>query len=459
MTLENEIMLRVQLIRSVLSALRGDIRPELQSQQALHRADLIDMMLTRLAADTEYLALASQEKTLVESALKISAQAIDALRDESAGLSTPQRQMLAEEIAVFAAGDQLQRSDREQRLAEVAKHDTRELRSANELSIPDQVYTEYLRPRIAAQKGVAPADFSLSGVNIVPGGRSKGTILVKFSVKGQQESLVIRRDFSASVTGVPVSYEYPIIEAVFRAGLPVPEPLWLEQDAAVIGGAFIVVKLVPGKTMGSLFHSDASPEFARQFAATLARVHGVDLPRAGLLEQLNWGSERNPVRAMVDHFYRRYRERLSPVALLDAAFAWLYLQLDSLGLRRALVHGDAGFHNAMGQGDVLTGLLDWEFAHAGDPAEDLAYCKHLVESVLPWAEFMQAYQAAGGERIAEERMRFFTIWRTVQLAIQMAGARRMFETGTDQDLRIAVIGFNSYPRILAQLANDLAAVT
>ena len=48
-------------------------------------------------------------------------------------------------------------------------------------------------------------------------------------------------------------------------------------------------------------------------------------------------------------------------------------------------------------------------AHAGDPAEDLAYCKHLVESVLPWAEFMQAYQAAGGEQIAEERMRFFTI--------------------------------------------------
>ena len=35
----------------------------------------------------------------------------------------------------------------------------------------------------------------------------------------------------------------------------------------------------------------------------------------------------------------------------------------------------------------------------------------------------------------------------------------MFETGADQDLRIAVIGFNSYPRILAQLAKDLAAST
>ncbi|MCY4428587.1 MAG: phosphotransferase family protein [Halieaceae bacterium] len=455
--MESEILLRVQLIRTVLSALRNDIRPELQSQQALHRADLAEMMLARLAADTEYLTLAPQENTPDESAVKITAQVINTLRDDSSGLGPRQGELLAEEIALFAADDQRQRSDREKRLAEVAKHDTQELHSAKELSIPDQVYSDYLGPRIAAQQGVAPADFSLSEVNIVPGGRSKGTILVTYNVNGQQQSLVIRRDFSASVTGVPVTYEYPIIEAVFRAGLPVPEPLWLEQDAAVLGGAFIVVKRAPGTTMGTLFHSNASPEFARQFAATLARVHSVDLPRAGLLEHLNWGSEQNPVRAMVDHFYQRYRERLSPVALLDAAFAWLYLQLDSLGLRRSLVHGDAGFHNTLGQGDVLTSLLDWEFAHAGDPAEDLAYCKHLVETVLPWEEFMQAYQAAGGEQIAEGRMRFFTIWRTVQLAIQMGGARSMFESGADQDLRIAVIGFNSYPRILAQLANDLAA--
>ena len=128
--MESELMLRVQLIRSVLSALRNDIRPELQSQQALHRADLVDMMLARLAADIESLLLASQEKTPAESAVKISTQAINALRDESSGLSTRQGQMLAEEIALFAADDQRQRSDGEQRLAEVAKNDTQELHSA-----------------------------------------------------------------------------------------------------------------------------------------------------------------------------------------------------------------------------------------------------------------------------------------------------------------------------------------
>jgi hypothetical protein len=56
-------------------------------------------------------------------------------------------------------------------------------------------------------------------------------------------------------------------------------------------------------------------------------------------------------------------------------------------------------------------------------------------------------------------MQFFTVWRSVMLAVQMGGAKAMYESGVDRDLRIAATGFNSLPKILNQLAIDLARFT
>ncbi|MFF0741647.1 phosphotransferase family protein [Streptomyces sp. NPDC004111] len=63
-----------------------------------------------------------------------------------------------------------------------------------------------------------------------------------------------------------------------------------------------------------------------------------------------------------------------------------------------LVHGDFGPNNVLltGDGARVTALLDWEWAHAGDPVEDLAWCEWIVrthhpESVGALEEFFHAY--------------------------------------------------------------------
>ena len=38
-----------------------------------------------------------------------------------------------------------------------------------------------------------------------------------------------------------------------------------------------------------------------------------------------------------------------------------------------IVHGDFGPQNVLIAGDNISALLDWEFAHAGQPVEDLAW--------------------------------------------------------------------------------------
>lgn len=436
------------ILRSMLLALREDIQPELQSAQSQHRLSLIDMLMSRII--TELDAANTGLAAYAGNAGKI---APELLHHPPKATETEERQVLESAIAEVVAQEYRLRSACEQQLADFTI-DKGATSSGQELTLARRVFSEILRKRLPGDKPV-----TLGKVEIVPGGRSKGTIMLQIDGDGALPDIVLRRDFTANLTGVPVTYEYPIIQALWREGVPVPEPLWLETDAGVIGSAYIAFARVPGRAMGTLFESGASAEFICNFAAVLARVHALNIDNTGLSGVLNFGSEKNPVRAMLDSFYQRYCERVQRIPLLDAAFTWLYLNLDSIGCERALVHGDAGLHNTMGQGDTLTGLLDWELAHAGDPAEDLCYCQPLIQTIVPWSKFIAAYQAAGGKDVPEARMRFFTIWRTVQLAIQMGGARAMYESGQDRDLRVAAIGFNSLPRILKNLAADLSALT
>ncbi|GAB7183807.1 hypothetical protein ATKI12_3638 [Kitasatospora sp. Ki12] len=50
-----------------------------------------------------------------------------------------------------------------------------------------------------------------------------------------------------------------------------------------------------------------------------------------------------------------------------------------------LVHGDFGPHNLLLDpvGFTVTGLIDWEFAHRGEPVEDLAWCEWTVRTHHP----------------------------------------------------------------------------
>ncbi|MFI6700702.1 phosphotransferase family protein [Streptomyces sp. NPDC050509] len=52
---------------------------------------------------------------------------------------------------------------------------------------------------------------------------------------------------------------------------------------------------------------------------------------------------------------------------------------------KAPVHGDFGPHNLLLDPSTLqvTAVVDWEFAHPGDPVEDLAWCEWIVRMHHP----------------------------------------------------------------------------
>lgn len=393
-------------LRSILDAVRVDLKPELTGGNAKLRCELIEMLLARLSVEVDAPDLVHEEGIAVECGQR------NAIEDRILTLlNTP----------VEAKG------------------------SSAELVISPETFDRWL-----AAQGIGGR---VTSVVTVPGGRSKGTLLLDLE---DGRGIVIRRDFSDAVTGTSVADEYPVIAAVHSAGICVPKPLALENSPDVIGGRFIAFEKAPGKAMGTLFASDASPEFCRAFARELAKLHSLDVDALGLSPILEFGEEPNPIAALVAKHEREYRTLMTAQPIMDAAFAWLHAQLPKIGVQRRIVHGDAALHNTMGEGDRLTALLDWEFAHAGDPAQDLAYGRFLISTILPWDEFMNEYYAAGGPEISPQRLSFFIVWRTLVLSVWTGMARASFDSGKDRDLRMAAIGHNTFPRQLRALANDLS---
>jgi aminoglycoside phosphotransferase (APT) family kinase protein len=55
--------------------------------------------------------------------------------------------------------------------------------------------------------------------------------------------------------------------------------------------------------------------------------------------------------------------------------AWLESHVPDDLSRLVTVHGDARQDDVMIKGGTITVLLDWEYVHAGDAAEDLEYTR------------------------------------------------------------------------------------
>ncbi|MEU8353256.1 phosphotransferase [Streptomyces sp. NPDC048845] len=58
---------------------------------------------------------------------------------------------------------------------------------------------------------------------------------------------------------------------------------------------------------------------------------------------------------------------------------------DTPGAEKVLVHGDFGPQNVLLDPRTfeVTAVVDWEFAHLGDPVEDLAWCEWIVRTHHP----------------------------------------------------------------------------
>jgi aminoglycoside phosphotransferase (APT) family kinase protein len=297
----------------------------------------------------------------------------------------------------------------------------------------------------------------LKTCNQIPGGQSKLTVLLELQPNELlPAAMVIRIDGPDSAINTTVLDEFPILDAVYKAGIAAPEPLWVEPDARPLGAPFLVMRRMPGKAAGDLWGAQqVSPAIGFALAQALASVHGAQIetvwPQAPQ-------AARTAVANMLRDFEASWREGNStPSLAMEYAYGWLKRQLPRISGPTVMVHGDAHFANLLANGDELVCLLDWEFTHPGHPAEDLAYCRPYVEKIMNWDDFLQHYQDHSGLPVNAAQIEYFAVWGYLRNLTFSANMLRDYHAGKVHGIQNLAIALNTRARIEALLAHELAA--
>lgn len=305
---------------------------------------------------------------------------------------------------------------------------------------------ERLAPWWAARRGV-PA-VVIESAERIPGGASRET----WRVLVDGEPYVLRLDPGASLIETERDLEFAALAAFHGSAVPVPEPLWLEPDAGVLGGPFFVMQAVPGGMAGPLRlmqapYADHHDRMAEHTWGVLGEIARFELSGpSALAQQLQvdavdaqacWRRELDHWQAMLE------ADALAPQPIQQAAIRWMRRHPPPPPQRLSVVHGDYRIGNLLfsTQGELLA-VLDWEMVHAGDPLEDLAWGLNRVwcfqgderrGGLLPREDAIARWEQSSGLRADPVALHWWELFSCLKGQAIWLSAAREYEEGRIND--------------------------
>jgi aminoglycoside phosphotransferase (APT) family kinase protein len=322
--------------------------------------------------------------------------------------------------------------------------------------------TEYLKRAMPLAENLRVA-----GLKRIAGGSSRETYAFDLEwLEGgapRTRPLIGRRDPTGGLLKTDREREFRVLAAMHRAGLLVPEPLFLELDSAVMDRPFFIMHRAGGRTSGGAFpETEPAPlreKIADQFLAELARLQALDYHALGL-DFL--GAPKNlaeVARAQTAHWREIYdRDRMGEhYPILDAAFAWLAAN-PVVADRVVVVHGDYRSGNYLYDDNGMLAILDWEMTHLGDPMEDLGWASmmfwgrgEIAAGLLEREAFYRRYEEKTGRPIDRERLFFYQVLGNAKMATICLTGVCDFAEGRTADAQMPFL-----EQLLAPLCDDLA---
>ncbi len=304
--------------------------------------------------------------------------------------------------------------------------------------------------------GVAPdltAPVTVTGMDRLSGGASRQSWAVDITTADGPRRIVVQRKRPGGL-GASMGLEANLVRLARHAGVPVATVLADTDDPSHIGGGAMVVDHVAGESVASRLlrqpeFADARTVLPAQAAAALAAIGRMD---AAADDGLRLDDQLELITAL-----HRGLDRPQPV--FELALRWLAAHRPDPPPTPQVVHGDYRLGNFMVDATGLVAVLDWELAHLGDPAEDLAWaCVKAwrfggdgvalgLADVNAWVD---AYCAAGGTRPDDHRLRWWLVFGTLRWGVICELQAAAHLTGMVDSVELAVLG-----RRVAETEHDL----
>ena len=265
----------------------------------------------------------------------------------------------------------------------------------------------------------------------------------RFSAGG--EDYVLRRAPSAQMMETrPFGHdtEAAIIRAVHAAGVTAPEIVAELHEDDGIGTGFVMRALPGTPDPRAILAVDDPDALLVRCGQELARIHA--LSRDALPDAV----PTLDLRESIADFRVRFAASGGDRPIIALGLRWLEDNAPAPA-PTVLNHGDFRVGNLLVQDGALTGVLDWELAHFGDPHEDLAFGCMAVWRFARYDRpalglgsldtYFAAYEDAGGTPVDPVRFRYWMIYRTVWWALGCLGMGNIWREGADRTLERAVI--------------------
>lgn len=318
---------------------------------------------------------------------------------------------------------------------------------------------------------------AVTGLRELVAGWSRLTYLATLEIpsEAQPRPVVVQVEKADGViVGSSTARDVQALRVMAAAGLPVARPLWHSADATLLGGAFMVSELLPGRSFdtSNAEHRAALREhWERRSALPSSVVQGLASVHACPLQDLSFlpsaPSGEAAARYELERCHLLAQEaRVAQEAVVAVAFHWLERHCPRAG-SLALVHGDFHMRNLLVDGDRLTGIVDWEVARISDPLFDLAYMSipylsgkffapgsDRVGGLMPLQWLLEEYARRTGRLAAPDEFLFWRVLATLDLLLVVAKGVSDFEAGTLTSIRNAWARF-SEPVLHEDLLNLL----
>lgn len=244
-----------------------------------------------------------------------------------------------------------------------------------------------------------------------------------FTVGGGDRRILQRLPRGSSRAGVDV--EAAILRAAFDAGVPVARVCASFEAGGPLGMPALVLEALPGEALPPRLRRDeryaaALDGLAAECGRILARLHSIP---PDTLPELTHPDPIDRCREVLDG--------------LDERHPTFELALRKLELTRpeprpaTIVHGDFRLGNLLIDAGGVTGVLDWELVHIGDPLEDLGWLcvpawrfggKRPVAGVGDYETLLDAYRSGGGREVELGQLLWWqaagTVWWGVLCHVQ-----------------------------------------
>ena len=179
----------------------------------------------------------------------------------------------------------------------------------------------------------------------------------------------------------------------------------------------------------------------------------LDLPELGVVK-----TTAEHLADELDIWEALYANDARPDPLLTAGFVWLRGTAPADGGRPSLVQGDTGPGNFLHEGGHITAVVDWEFAHFGDPMEDLAWVStRSVQEPLPdFGALLRDYETRGGRPVDAARVRYYRV--LVELRIAVLGAQRLADRPRGGEVGNGLAFGQLHRKLLVEALSDALGV-